>query len=115
MGDKIYCGSGKVFRFRNGGEKVMLNICLSDIPEEFIKEAKNGKRYTNLELYEKRNGADEHGKTHYVTVNQYRPEHQQSQDSATRNVDNTLGRGYQKPARVPYGGPEDFESDNIPF
>ena len=69
----IYCGSGKEYVFENGGSINSLSICLDDIPKEFIKEAKNGKRYINLKLGSKRGGKDQYGNTHWIKVDTWKP------------------------------------------
>lgn len=65
---KIYVGSGKSFgKF----EDVNIDICLSDLPPEWIKKSeKNGKKYIRLTVSKKKE-ADQYGKTHAVTVNTY--------------------------------------------
>ncbi|MHC1623302.1 MAG: hypothetical protein ACXQTR_01775 [Candidatus Methanospirareceae archaeon] len=102
MSEKIYCGNGKAFRFQNGGEKIALSVCLDDIPAEYKKVSKNGKTYVNLELFANRNGENQYGKTHYITVNTWKPE-KQNTDQTTQRVQKT------------FQPPEAFESDQIPF
>ena len=62
MSEKIYCGNGK-----KGQYSVKMNICLDDVPAEWIKTGKNGKRYIRLELNERKN-IDQYGNTHGVSV-----------------------------------------------
>ena len=76
---KIYCGNGK----RRMDWLVGISICLDDVPAEFIKTGKNGKRYVNLDLCKNKDGADRYGNTHYITVNTWKPEGQQSSVSAS--------------------------------
>lgn len=47
------------------------SICLSDIPKELIKEAKNGKKYLNINITQIKGGSDKHGNTH--TIRAWRP------------------------------------------
>ena len=68
--EKIYCGSG-VSKF--DGQMVSTSLCLTDIPKEYMFEY-NGKKYVKLNVSAKRDGADEYGKTHYVTVDTFKPE-----------------------------------------
>lgn len=42
------------------------SICLSDIPKEVIKEGKNGKKYLNITVWE-RKLASEWGHTHMIS------------------------------------------------
>ena len=68
--DKIFVGNGKEneqYGFVN------FSICLSDLPQEHVTEYK-GKKYINLTISRKRNGADQYGKTHAVSVNTWKPE-----------------------------------------
>ena len=43
------------------------SICLSDIPKEVIKEGKNGKKYLNITVWE-RKLASEWGHTHTINT-----------------------------------------------
>jgi hypothetical protein len=71
--DKIYVGTGK--EFGQYGD-INLNICLSDIPKEWIvKSDKNGKSYVKLTV-SKRKESDKYGNSHTVTVNTFKPEKQ---------------------------------------
>jgi len=68
--EKIYVGSG-ISKF--DGNMVSVSLCLSDVPKEHMFEY-NGKKYVKLNVSAKRDGADEYGKTHYVSVDTYKPE-----------------------------------------
>ena len=74
---KIFCGDGKEFG-QYGSIKV--SVCLSDLPKEFIKQAKNGKKYISLVLNKKRE-ADQYGKTHYLEVDTWKPDSQGQQQA----------------------------------
>jgi len=72
--NRIYCGSGKKaekFDIFN------ISVCLSDLPKEFITEAKNKngvvKKYIKLKVVGKRE-PDQYGKTHSVEVDTWKPE-----------------------------------------
>jgi hypothetical protein len=71
MADDIYIGNCKTINFDNGGSLLKGSICLSDIPEEHIFEAQNGKRYLSIDIGKKKGGADQYGKTHWVKINIY--------------------------------------------
>jgi len=80
MSEKIYAGTGKAFTFSNGGTKVSCSICLSDLPKEFITIGKkNGKKYIKLDLLERKNGEDDFGNTHYLTVDTWKPTQQREE------------------------------------
>ena len=68
--EKIYVGNG-VSKF--DGQMVSMSVCLSDLPKEHMFEY-NGKRYIKLNVSAKRDGADDYGKTHYVKINDYKPD-----------------------------------------
>ena len=68
--EKIYVGNG-VSKF--DGQMVSMSVCLSDLPKEHMFEY-NSKRYIKLNVSAKRDGADDYGKTHYVTVDTFKPE-----------------------------------------
>ena len=68
--EKIYVGNG-VSKF--DGQMVSVSVCLSDLPKEHMFEY-NDKRYIKLNVSAKRDGADDYGKTHYVTVDTFKPE-----------------------------------------
>lgn len=67
---KIYVGNG-VSKFN--GEMVSCSLCLTDLPQEHMFEY-NGKKYIKLNVSSKRDGVDEYGKTHYITVDTFKPE-----------------------------------------
>ena len=78
--EKIYVGNG-VSKF--DGQMVSMSVCLSDLPKEHMFEY-NGKRYIKLNVSAKRDGADDYGKTHYVTVDTFKPEPKKEYENATK-------------------------------
>ena len=74
MSEKIYVGSG-VEKF--DGDLVEISVCLSDLPKEFMFEY-NSKKYIKLKVGKKRK--EEYGKTHYVTVDTYKPEKKKEEE-----------------------------------
>jgi hypothetical protein len=73
----IYVGSGKTQQGKYG-EFFKVSICLSDLPKEFITEAKNGKKYINLAINKKQQ-PDQYGKDLSVQVDTWKPEPKQDQ------------------------------------
>jgi hypothetical protein len=71
----IYVGSGKTHQGKYG-EFFKVSICLSDLPKEFITEAKNGKKYINLSINRKKD-PDQYGKDLSVQVDTWKPEPKQ--------------------------------------
>jgi len=67
---KIYVGNG-VSKF--DGEMVSCSLCLTDLPQEHMFEY-NGKKYIKLNVSSKKAGEDEYGKTHYITVDTFKPD-----------------------------------------
>jgi hypothetical protein len=68
--EKIYVGNG-VSKF--DGDMVSCSLCLTDLPQEHMFEYK-GKKYIKLNVCSKKAGEDEYGKTHYVTVDTFKPD-----------------------------------------
>jgi hypothetical protein len=54
---------------------ITISVCLSDIPKSKIVEAKNGKKYVNLVLDERRE-VGQYGETHMLYVSQTKEERQ---------------------------------------
>jgi len=52
---------------------ISVSICLSDIPKDKIKEAKNGKKYTNI-IVANRKEVSQYGETHTVFMSQDKKE-----------------------------------------
>lgn len=78
---KIFCGSGKhIGNFGN----IAINLCIDDIPPQFIDVSKNGKRYVNLKVCNKKN-IDQYGNSHYVEVNTWKPSPQFEQQTKPQN------------------------------
>ena len=59
------------------GNLVEISVCLSDIPQEHRFQYE-GKWYTRLKVNKNiNNEVSEYGKTHYVTINEWKPEAQE--------------------------------------
>ncbi|WP_286846526.1 hypothetical protein [Proteiniphilum sp. UBA5463] len=54
---------------------ITVSVCLSDIPKSEIVEAKNGKKYVNLVLDERRE-TGQYGETHMLYMSQTKEERQ---------------------------------------
>ena len=68
---RSWVGEGKQV---SGYPLINLNICLSDVPQDAVKTGKNGKKYLNLTVGERKNGEDQFGNTHSIWVNDYKPD-----------------------------------------
>ena len=81
--EKIYVGNG-VSKF--DGDMVSCSLCLTDLPQEHMFEYK-GKKYGKLNVCSKKAGADEYGKTHYVTVDTYKPDQPKKEEVKKEEAD----------------------------
>ena len=72
------------------------SICLSDIPRELITTAKNGKKYLNIEIGERRQPS-QFGATHYVKAS---VKQEQKQDGVNYYI------GDLKPSKFDSGQPQ---------
>jgi len=95
MPDNIYCGNAKEKTFQDGGSILKVGICLTDIPKEWIKEDKNGRKWVNLVIGQRRE-TGKFGETHTVKVDTFVP-----------------GQKRQEP-EVPTGENSAYDSD-LPF
>ena len=106
MADKIYCGKAKEVE-GNYGTYYRINLCLSDIPAEFIKNA-GSKQYVNLDLSMMR-ARDDNGNTHTITVNTWKPDNAQGGAKPPKQP-----QPKRQEVRQPeFAGPESFEDDPI--
>lgn len=74
--EKIYIGSGKSFRFDNGGGIVRITVDVDSILKYFDQygfTTDQGKRKIKLNVTERRE-ADSYGNTHAVTVDTWKPD-----------------------------------------
>jgi len=109
----IYCGSGKA---KDGkfGEFFSISICLSDLPKEHISEAKNGKKYINLNINRKKE-PDQYGKDLSVQVDTWKPTPQGSVPQGN------LPQAMAHDSKSQYSSPEDqysvdqHEDQTLPF
>lgn len=120
---KIFVGSGKDFHFANGGQSLGLTIDLDALLDAYKQYGfdYNGKRYIKLKAVQKRE-PDQHGKTHYIEVDTYKPNQQAAPPQNGHNQGGSMAQGYN-----PQQNPQGFESytppsqpaqgydDDIPF
>lgn len=85
---------------------LFLDICLSDIPKDKIKEANNGKKYIKLIVGEMRQ-KDERGNDHYVKV--FVPKAEQ------REGDKPIYIGKGKESENRGGAKPAAHKDDLPF
>ena len=98
----IYCGSGKT-KEGKFGEFFSISICLSDLPKEHITEAKNGKKYINLNINRKKE-PDQYGKDLSVQVDTWKPDPNRQVPTAMAHT-----------PKQEYSAPIEDDSDSLPF
>jgi len=72
--EAIFCGNGKEVTFNDGGSIINMTLHLDKIKEHVYDY--EGKKYVNLTIGANKDGANEYGKTHYVKINDFKPEPQ---------------------------------------
>ena len=78
--ETIFCGSGKAHTFPSGGQKISISLDLSTIGAMFKAHGfttEQGKKMIKLDVVEKKGGPDQYGKTHFVAIDQWKPNQQQ--------------------------------------
>jgi hypothetical protein len=70
-------------------DKIQISICLSDIPKSAIQEAKNGKKYINLDILAKRE-TDQYGKNINVALSQTKEQREAKADAVWLGSGKTL-------------------------
>lgn len=86
--DKIFCGSGKKREFNNGGSitQVMFNLdVLNKYFEQYGFTTDQGKKMIKVDVATLRNGPDQYGKTHSVSIDTWKPDNQQQQAPPSGN------------------------------
>ena len=77
---KNYIKVGKGVEKFDGG-LIEISVCLSEIPQEH-RFKYEGKWYTKLKVNRNRDGVDDYGKSHYVTINEWKPEAKEQKEEA---------------------------------
>jgi hypothetical protein len=80
---KIFCGNG-----RNFGKygQIGINVCLTDIPSEYIQTSKNGKKYVKLKINKLKEPAKD--RDYYIEVDTWKP----GQSNNNINNNNTVSK-----------------------
>lgn len=71
MAETIYAGNGRIITTEKGRFR-SVSICLTDLPQEHMKKAKNGKTYISLNINDKTE-QDQYGNDVVVTVDTWKP------------------------------------------
>lgn len=88
---------------------ITVSVCLSDIPKSEIVEAKNGKKYVNLVLDERRE-VGQYGETHMLYMSQTKEERQ----NKAKKVFVGSGKEYKFEKRQE-AVPDSDSGDGLPF
>jgi PKD repeat protein len=78
--EAIFCGNGKEVSFDDGGSIINMTIHLDKIGEHVYTY--EGKKYVNLTIGANKGGTNDYGKTHYVKINDFKPEKQMAEGSS---------------------------------
>ena len=94
------------------------SICLSDIPKELITTGKNGKKYLNIEVGERRQPS-QYGATHYVKASVKAEQRQEGVNYYSGDLKPSRFDQVAQSADVPMPPPQMFEAPNnygdLPF
>lgn len=89
---------------------ITFSICLSDLPKEKITTAKNGKKYINLVMWENKQGQDQFGNTHSITISK-----EKGDESPNVYVGNGKDRSKSKPEKIEKAEVIEDDNDTLPF
>ena len=101
--------------------KFYLDICLSDIPKERIKTAKNGKKYLKA-IINPRREPDSDGYDHYIAA--FVPKEERNDGEGPAFIGRAQDKSAQQERRdsfygagrpAPTDGPTDNPTDDLPF
>tara|TARA_Y100001938_G_C7981406_1_gene374590 strand:+ start:551 stop:823 length:273 start_codon:yes stop_codon:yes gene_type:complete len=84
--ETIYCGNGKEVVFNDGGSIVNFSVALDKIKDHVYEY--DGKKYINLTICKNKGGENEYGKTHYVKINDFKPEQKETVAEGSSDTSN---------------------------
>ena len=91
MADKIFCGSATKKEFRDGGHVINVSLEIDDLEKYFTEFGyinKAGKHFVKLKISQRRE-VGKHGETHFVEIDQWKPDQSysgQSRQNAQQNA-----------------------------
>lgn len=93
------------------------SICLTDIPRQFIREGRNGKKYLNIYIGERKQPS-QYGDTHFIKVSIPREQQQEGEDYFIGDAKELAARTQQSapkaaPAAAPI--PPQDDNDDLPY
>jgi hypothetical protein len=95
---------------------IIIDLCLSDIPEAKRRKAKNGKWYTSIAVDSKKDGVDQYGNTHNVFMSQTKEERTaKGKKVYVGNAKEYLFNDKPTPEATPQPNSEAQADDNLPF
>ena len=80
---KIFCGSGKIHRFDDGGWVANLSVYFDLVPEKYIHKSEKGKRFIKIKVFPKRSNEKEL----YIEVDTWQPDKKENKNVVNINVD----------------------------
>jgi hypothetical protein len=92
---------------------ITVDLCLSDLPKEKIRQAKNGKKYITL-IISKRQAVGQYGETHTLSVSRTKEE----RDAQVPTIYVGSGKEYQPQLSTPQNVdalPPAEDIDDLPF
>ena len=103
MADKKYIGQGTIHKFSDGGHAIN-GIMFLDFDDNDVQTTKTGREFVKISVC-KRNTPDEYGNTHYIVLDDFRPDKSKSRGKSNGS---TAKKSTTKPSRVRRG-------DKVPF
>lgn len=91
-------------------DKITISICLTDIPRSAIYEAKNGKKYLNIDIIAKKE-TDQYGKNIGVALSQTKEQREAKADTVWLGNGKTLV--FEQKAEAVKSEPAKDEFDDI--
>lgn len=89
---------------------ITVSVCLTDIPKSKIVEAKNGKKYVNLVLDERRE-VGQYGETHMLYMSQTK----EQRENKEKKIFVGSGKEYKFEKKEEPAQDMEQESDGLPF
>jgi hypothetical protein len=95
---------------------IIIDLCLSDIPEAKRRKAKNGKWYTSIAVDSKKDGVDQYGNTHNVFMSQTKEERTAKEKKAyVGNAKEYLFNDKPTPESTPNQSNNQSSTDDLPW
>lgn len=90
------------------------SLCLSDIPKELIQTGKNGKKYLNIDIYERRE-VSQFGETHTIKASCKKEEQKEGVNYYIGALKPSKYQDTPQQAQAPAPATQESEDDGLPF